>query len=517
MAASAVASSPGTPDRVMGGGVQAGRAAGVSSNRLSELRLGPMLHAADRVRGTERPSLGTRFAPVAAVRDSVTEILRPGVSYENYPAPVSQPTDPAGAFAGMDSEGINELREPANRRRHIPFRKRGVLASNESIFVSDVLGQHGRPPDAFEQGVDPRVKAYFLEQQKPRVRNLQTYCDSNELNKAFRTKMEVVDKTTGRTEIMTARRPGSAAAVVSLSDFDAYGVRKDRTVSAYRQMDSIENTALGLMPREGTESMYRTSVTRTAHGMRCQRGQLRCQDSWLAPAEDAPTMRHLGESKRHSVFPWLRKRTDNFLCHLSASPVRRTADMYRGASPYPVTPTTEEQEIAYRQRLADDARYQQEQHQRQEKAPEQVRARAAATPEEQFENAADFEFRQRSRRTHEYGEGLLNYAHARREAQEVGRQQRIADQRNYQEQLRRQEMQRQVQEEQDQAIDRLQRQYYEDQFEKPPPPEYPFTREPHWAGGEGHHGGADGPCKQNDRPYYPEEKHVQFPEYPQPH
>lgn len=237
-----MASSPGTPGRAMAGGVQTGRAAGVSSNRLSELRLGSVLYAADRARGTDRPYFGGRFGASMAHRDSVTEILRPGAAYENYPAREPRSSDATTDFAGMNSEGINELRDPANRRRHIPGRKPGVLASNESVFVSDALGHHGGAPE--EAGGDPRVQAYLREQQRPRVRNLQTYCGSHELSKAFCTKLEVVDKTTGRTEIMTARRPGSAAAVVSLSDFDAYGVRKDKSLSSRRFMDSIENTAL---------------------------------------------------------------------------------------------------------------------------------------------------------------------------------------------------------------------------------------------------------------------------------
>ncbi|EPT31009.1 microtubule associated protein SPM2 [Toxoplasma gondii TgCatPRC2] len=305
--------SPAGVTRVSHQGIEPARPAGVSSRRLTQLRLAMSQQPEDRAHAPRGP---TAYS-CTALRDNVNEILRS--------ATIPRDTDPVAAvldrkrvddYAGMRSDGINELRTPSHRWSAEVGKKRGLMTKNESVFVSDVLEHHGRPIDDSPEFQHPRVAAYLQQQCKPKCRSLQRHYGPDELHKAFYTKFEVVDKTTGRTEIMTARRPGSAAAIISLCNFDAYSTRSHKATSAQKQVSNIESTPLGLVPRKGAELPHKPSFTQTAASVCMKRSQLRCQDSWLTPSSDAPTIRHLGQSRRHVALPWLHRPTNRILQHL---------------------------------------------------------------------------------------------------------------------------------------------------------------------------------------------------------
>nr|CEL65563.1 TPA: microtubule associated protein SPM2 [Neospora caninum Liverpool] len=288
------------------------RPAGVSSKRLTQLRSASSQQSEDRGHGPRGPTACVG----AALRDNVNEILRPAVvPRASSPGAAALDRMRVDDYAGMRSDGINELRAPVHRRCPEGGKRRGLMTNNESVFVSDVLGQHGRPINGASQFQDPRVTDYLQQQCKPKSRSLQRYYGPEELHKAFCTKFEVVDKTSGRTEIMTARRPGSAAAVVSLCDFDAYIPRPHKYTSCQKQISNIENTPLGLMPRKGAEAPHKPYFTQTAADICKKQSQLRCQDSWLAPGDGARTMRHLGQSKRHVALAWHDRPTSHIIYH----------------------------------------------------------------------------------------------------------------------------------------------------------------------------------------------------------
>ncbi|PFH34716.1 hypothetical protein BESB_067490 [Besnoitia besnoiti] len=339
------------------------------------------------------------------------------------------------------------------------------------VYYRPLQSVVGQTIGAAAEFQDPRVAAQLQEQYKPRTRNLKPYYGPEELNKAFCTKFQVVDKASGRTDIMTARRPGSANAVVNLSAFDAYSMRTPKLSSALKQISSIENSPLGLMPRPGAESSEKTA--RPSAGACMNRSQLHCKDSWLAPDENASTRRHLGESKRHVALFWAQRPTGTILQHVS-SPKR----------PLPSRYTVARQLHSVASDLRPDHPPVHEAHRKREHVSmdstqlEEDQNHRLPPPCVDFENPSDFHQRQRETKIHEYSQQLKSYDNARRAAIEVERQQLADEERYYQAQLQHYERERQRQEAQDKAMERLQQEYYKGPFEKKSVPEYPFKRDP---------------------------------------
>lgn len=76
------------------------------------------------------------------------------------------------------------------------------------------------------------------------TRPLRQYIATDQLPQAFCTKFQVTDPLTGRTEIMTARRPGKAAAETNLSNFDSNMLPRERTFSLMKAKDNIDHDIL---------------------------------------------------------------------------------------------------------------------------------------------------------------------------------------------------------------------------------------------------------------------------------
>lgn len=76
------------------------------------------------------------------------------------------------------------------------------------------------------------------------TRSLRQYVSADQLPQAFCTKFQVTDPLSGRTEFMTARRPGKASAEVNIANFDSYMLSKERPFSLQKGKDNIDHDIL---------------------------------------------------------------------------------------------------------------------------------------------------------------------------------------------------------------------------------------------------------------------------------
>ncbi|CDI85836.1 hypothetical protein, conserved [Eimeria praecox] len=281
--------------------------AGVPSQRLSQLA-SPQL-----VQRTRRDNaLGQAHS---AFKDEMSAILRPcqpcNSSRRNTPRDKMTPQ----GYAGKSTAELN------NAIFHHGSKKKSPEAnkSDQMAFLFSCAKNSSQPP--YRGG----------------TRSLKQYVAADQLPQAFCTKFQVTDPLSGRTEIMTARRPGKASAEINLSNFDSYMLPKERTFSLKKAKDNIDHSILGLMPKKSKELKFcvRTIarqqqlptleckenwMTPTAAANVCRPlglskrhrlPTLECRENWMTPTAAANVCRPLGLSKRHSAFPWTPSDTDN--------------------------------------------------------------------------------------------------------------------------------------------------------------------------------------------------------------
>lgn len=187
--------------------------AGVPSKRLSQL-------ASPQILPRHR-----RECPIAdhsALKDGITDVMRPNIDYSNEKSrnPTPRPAESEG-FAGKSTCRINDSIYNHGSKKKSPN-------ANKSAQMTDLFSSAGLRPEVPYRG----------------TRSLKQYFSPDQLSEAFCTKFHVTDPLSGRTEIMTARRPGRASAEVNVADFDAYVLRQERAHSIKKAKDSIDHTVL---------------------------------------------------------------------------------------------------------------------------------------------------------------------------------------------------------------------------------------------------------------------------------
>lgn len=188
--------------------------AGVPSERLSQLA-SPQLATRPR----QRNALGAQHS---AFRDELSAIVRPNLKYssEKCDTPTTKPTTPPG-YAGKSTCKINESIYNHGSKKQSP-------EANKSMQMTALFSSCGAKFEMPHRG----------------PRTLKQYFPPDQLSEAFCTKFHVTDPLTGRTEIMTARRPGRASAEVNVSDFDAYMLPRVRAYSIRKAKDNIDHDLL---------------------------------------------------------------------------------------------------------------------------------------------------------------------------------------------------------------------------------------------------------------------------------
>lgn len=252
--------------------------AGVPSERLSQLA-SPQLAGRPR----RENALGGDHS---ALKDGISAVLRPEVSYRTRSRDSGTPRSPVQhrGYAGKSTCKINEA-------AYNHGCKKQSTEANKSNQVTGLFSSCPGEDETCHHG----------------TRSLKQYFSSEDLSEAFCTKFHVTDPLTGRTEIMTARKPGRASAEVNVADFDAYMLRRVRSHSMKKAKDNIDHDILGLMPKPNTEAKAPCSY----HVMRHQAPRLECKDAWMIPTEKADVCKPLGMSKRRNVFPWTHTQSDN--------------------------------------------------------------------------------------------------------------------------------------------------------------------------------------------------------------
>ncbi|KAL8455095.1 hypothetical protein Emag_001071 [Eimeria magna] len=187
--------------------------AGVPSERLSQLA-SPQLAPRHR-----REHL---FPMHSGSTEGMNAVLRPTANFEKNEkcSPFSHSMNALG-YAGKPTcringsiydHGIKKQSAEANKSKQIT-----------ALFCND-----GQPPKFVHHG----------------ARRMKDYCAPDRLSDAFCTKFQVTDPLTGRTEIMTARKPGKATTEMNVSEFDGCMPPRERTYSIKKAQDNIDQNIL---------------------------------------------------------------------------------------------------------------------------------------------------------------------------------------------------------------------------------------------------------------------------------
>ncbi|OEH73726.1 hypothetical protein cyc_00686 [Cyclospora cayetanensis] len=204
--------------------------AGLPSARLSQLA-SPQLMKKFR-RDT---ILGSKHS---ALRDEMSAILQPNVP-DICSRRGNRETETLQGYAGKYTNKINDS-------TYCHGSKKQSSETNKSDQVATLFASVGSKAEVPHSG----------------LRSLRQYFSPDQLNEAFCTKFHVTDALTGRTEIMTARRPGKASAEVKFTAFDPYVASRARKSSVEKAKDNIEHDILGLMPKEnqGVKDFLGTTI-----------------------------------------------------------------------------------------------------------------------------------------------------------------------------------------------------------------------------------------------------------------
>ncbi|KAL8433063.1 hypothetical protein Efla_006262 [Eimeria flavescens] len=262
--------------------------AGVPSERLSQLK---------SPQPAVKPRRECLLPDHAAFKDGMSAVLRPNLPVDDR--------DSSSSTRGFSSQSSQSLTP-------VSYAGKPTFRINNSVF------NHGIKKQSPDANKSKQIAAVFSsDSQEPKVaarlafRRLKDYCPTDRLGEVFCTKFHVADPLTGRTEIMTARRPGKATAEMNISEFDGYLLPPDRAFSLKKAKDNIDHSLLGLMPKPNKEAKFlATTVPRQPRAP-----TLECKDSWMTPAAHAAVCKPLGPSRRISAFPWSPSRTDH-IAHL---------------------------------------------------------------------------------------------------------------------------------------------------------------------------------------------------------
>ncbi|CDJ36127.1 uncharacterized protein EMH_0007940 [Eimeria mitis] len=259
--------------------------AGVPSERLSQMASPQLLQ-----RPRRNSALGLTYSPF---KDEVRAILHPcnpcSSSRKNTPREAKDmlKMTPPG-YAGISTAQLNNALFSNGSKKQ-------SAAANKSDQMTSLFSSAGSK--------SPGTQMH----QRGGTRPLRQYVSTDQLPRAFCTKFQVTDPLTGRTEIMTARRPGNAATEINLASFDSYMLPRERTFSVQKAKDNIDHNLLGLMPKPNTELKFSVrSIARRHH-----QPTLECKEDWMTPTASANVCKPLGLSKRHAGFPWNPTETDN--------------------------------------------------------------------------------------------------------------------------------------------------------------------------------------------------------------
>ncbi|KAL8433915.1 hypothetical protein ACSSS7_003520 [Eimeria intestinalis] len=188
--------------------------AGVPSDRLSQLaspQLAPRHHRREPL-----------FPAHAASTGGMTAVLRPTTDFEKNKkcTSFSHSMDALG-YAGKPTCRIN-----GSIYEHGIKKQSGE--ANRSNQMTALFCNDGQQPKCVNQA----------------ARRMKDYCSPDRLSDAFCTRFQVTDPLTGRTEIMTARKPGRATTEINVSEFDGYMMPKERTYSIKKAQDNIDQNIL---------------------------------------------------------------------------------------------------------------------------------------------------------------------------------------------------------------------------------------------------------------------------------
>ncbi|VWU50513.1 subpellicular microtubule protein 2, putative [Hepatocystis sp. ex Piliocolobus tephrosceles] len=123
-------------------------------------------------------------------------------------------------------------------------------------------------------------------------RILTRHVNDNEINKYFYTKYDVTDKSSGRTEIMVARKNGCSNVIVqNFTEFDAYATYKKRG-SKKNRSESVVHTKMGLMAKDDKHINHKVSKAQSVFTNANRKDNIAPEKYWLCP---------INESKRNKT------------------------------------------------------------------------------------------------------------------------------------------------------------------------------------------------------------------------
>ncbi|KAL8275049.1 hypothetical protein Esti_001105 [Eimeria stiedai] len=194
-------------------------------------------------------------------------------------------------------------------------------AGKPTCRINSSIYDHGIKKQSAEANKSKQMTALFSNDgQQPKyihhgARRMKQYCTPDRLSDAFCTKFHVTDPLTGRTEIMTARKPGKATTEINVSEFDGCMLPRERTYSIKKAQDNIDQNILGLMPKPNKEAKFLAGTT----FRQVQAPTLECKENWMTPNGNAKVCKPLGLWRRRDVFPWTSAPTDN-IAHIHREP-----------------------------------------------------------------------------------------------------------------------------------------------------------------------------------------------------
>lgn len=127
-------------------------------------------------------------------------------------------------------------------------------------------------------------------------RILARHVNDDEIDKYFYTKYDVTDKSSGRTEIMVARKSGCSNVIVqNFSEFDAYATykRKDRRKN---RSESVVHTKMGIMAKHDPLESNRTSKAQSVYTVANRSDNIAPENYWLCPIADSERV------KKHQIY-----------------------------------------------------------------------------------------------------------------------------------------------------------------------------------------------------------------------
>lgn len=191
-------------------------------------------------------------------------------------------------IAGLESEMINNTNLRNRRNKY----GTNYVGSEIKDILQNNFTENNNNDDTFS--VSAKGNSTCSGNKALPKKCLTKHIDDTEIGKYFSTKYAVTDKTTGRTEIMVQRKPGSSNVIVqNFSAFDAYATFREEN-KRDEHPDSVIHTKMGIVPKEGLEQVERRNKSYAAFTDQNRRDNIAPNNYWLCPTVDSEQKRGKG-------------------------------------------------------------------------------------------------------------------------------------------------------------------------------------------------------------------------------